>query len=156
METVFRHLNEGITDVNTRIRTNEVSESTEGPQNEPGSDTVSTIYVQNNDQTGGNNDMEFVWSFDGSFLTPADANNSHVPLSKADETRLPTPITSRDDKGQKSRDLLNEILSGQPGSPPVEQNAAVWIRTQVKFPNRFLVRSLSNTIDSIILICLGR
>jgi hypothetical protein len=139
MEAVFRHMNERFPGANAETRPDEpddVSETIEVSHVAPLSDTLSAEYLPDNDQIGrGDSDMEFVWSFDGSSLTPAAANSSHAPLSAADETGVLTPITSSGDQFSKDEDLLDQILSGKPESPPVENNAAVWIRTEVSFTN---------------------
>jgi hypothetical protein len=136
-------MNEGIPGANLETRPDEpddVSETIEVSHVAPLSDTLSAEYVPDNDQTGrGNNEMEFIWSFDGSSLTPAAANSSPAPVSAADATRILTLVTSSGDQCSKDEDLLDQILSGKPESPPVENNAAVWIRTEVSFLTKDLL-----------------
>jgi hypothetical protein len=152
MEAVFRHMNEGIPGANLETRPDEpddVSETIEVSHVAPLSDTLSAEYVPDNDQTGrGNNEMEFIWSFDGSSLTPAAANSSPAPVSAADATRILTLVTSSGDQCSKDEDLLDQILSGKPESPPVENNAAVWIRTEVSFLTKDLFESFLERVDS--------
>ena len=137
MEAVFRHMNERFPDANAETRLDEpddVSEIIEVSHVAPVSDALGAVCLLDNDQIGrGDNEMEFIWSFDGSSLTPADGNSSHAPLSAADATGILTPVTSSGDQFSKDGNLLDLILSGQPVSPPVENNAAVWIRTEVSF-----------------------
>lgn len=129
MEAVFRHINEGFININPETRPKDISRILEASQFVPASDTTCDVYMQDIDHEG-RNDIEIVWPFDGSSTTPVEANVDQEPVSGGDGTSLSTPATSRDDKHSKNRNLLDQILSGQPVSPPVENNAAVWIRTQ--------------------------
>jgi hypothetical protein len=152
MEAVFRHMNERLPGANAETRQDEpddVSEIIEVSHVAPLSDTLSAEYLPDNDQIGrGDNGMEFVWSFDRSSLTPAAANSSPAPVSAADATGMLTPVTSSGDQFSKDEDLLDQILSGKPESPPFENNAAVWIRTEVGFPTPVHFESFFDRIDS--------
>ncbi|KAE9380925.1 hypothetical protein N431DRAFT_136771 [Stipitochalara longipes BDJ] len=134
MEAVFRHMNERFPGANVETRLDEpddISEVIEISHVAPLSDALSAEYLPDNDQIGREDDeMGFDWSFDGSSRTPAAANSSPAPMSAADATGMPTLVTSSGDQFSKDEDLLDQILSGKPESPPVENNAAVWIRTE--------------------------
>jgi hypothetical protein len=150
MEAVFRHINGGFTNWDTHSK--QVSETIEISQIAAVSDTVGDIYLQESDHTdtGRDNDLEFIWSFNGSSSTPAEADGYQAPVQEADATRGPTSVALRHGRPSKDENLLNRILSGQPSSPSVENNAAVWIRTQVSFFKRLVMESLLSRVDSII------
>lgn len=141
IESVFRQMNEGLANENVEARSSEVPETRRTSQTAPIPETTDTIYVQDSDHIAGDDGMEFIWPIDASPTTAVDHTNNYSPTTI---TGLPHQTLSRDDKSPKAENLLSLILSGQPVSPSVENNAAVWIRTQVCIPSNSLRLSSIN------------
>ncbi|KAH7407318.1 fungal-specific transcription factor domain-containing protein [Cadophora sp. MPI-SDFR-AT-0126] len=134
MEAVFRRINQRFPDVCEDIQQKErddTSEAIEVSRAAPSPENVSTETIPDEDQLSRvRDDLEYIWSFDESLLTPARAAESFPsPLSAIDVTGMLTQITSSNNQFSQEESLLDRILSGDPEYLPDDNNASVWIRT---------------------------
>jgi hypothetical protein len=135
METVFRHINGGSADITVERNSSEDSELNEPTETAQVSGTVRTTSLQDIGNSEEDVDMEFIWSIKESSNRPPEAASGIAPVSMAKGTGFSPKIKSRGEKLSKHGNLLNQLLAWPPVSPPVENNAAVWIRTPVSLPH---------------------
>lgn len=139
METIFRQMNEASPDRNVERNSSEDSELNQRTETAQRPGTVSTTPLQGMGNTERGVDMEFIWSINEFSNIPPEATSGIAPVSNANGTGSPPKITSRNEMLSKQGNLLNRLLAWPPVSPPVENNAAVWIRTPVILPHHSLL-----------------